>query len=230
MTTLTDRLAFREGTLADFAALAHHHYHPQPPPTCARVLTARHGVNARTAGVLVVSMPVLNASWRELAFPGRYRTTDRRADALRLNTEVRTISRVVVEPRYRGLGIGVALVRRYLVAPLSPVTEAIAAMGTFSRFFEAAGMTPYPLEPTPRDLRLADAIASLGIDAWMLADPELIPARKVASPLLARELRRWAQGSRATRRRAADDTTSLLRRAAAIFYPPTAFIAVREPA
>ena len=230
MITRTVRIAYREGVLDDFAALAHHHYHPDPPSTCARVIAACNGPDGPLAGVLVVSMPVLNASWREHAFPGRYRTHDRRADAHRLNREVRTISRVVVDPRCRGLGIGVELVQRYLRTPLTPVTEAVAAMGTFSRFFEAAGMTPYPPSPSPRDLRLADAIASLSIDPWMLADPELIPARTLASPLLARELRRWAQASRGTRRWATEDTVRLLQRAAGIFYPSTAFVAVREAA
>ena len=222
------RITYRDGDLNDFLTLAHHHYHPDPPSTCAKVIVACDGRDGPVAGVLVVSMPVLNAAWRDLAFPGRYRTEDRRADAHRLNAEVRAISRVVVDPRYRGLGIGVELVRRYLAAPLTPVTEAVAAMGAFSSFFEAAGMRPYPMSPSPRDLRLADAIASFSIDPWMLADPELIPARTLASPLLARELRRWAQGSRGTRRWAADDTIRLLQRAAGIFHPSTAFVALRE--
>lgn len=227
MTRPAPRPVISEGTIADFAALAHHHYHPHPPPTRARVLTARLSPHAPPIGVLLVSLPVLNASWRELAFPGRYRSADRRADARRLNAEVRTISRVVVDPRHRGLGVGVELVRHYLRAPLTDVTEAVATMGPFCRFFEAAGMRAYPVAPAPRDLRLADALASLHIEAWMLADPELIPARKIASPFLARELRRWAQGSRATRACADLGTVELLRRAARIFHPPTAYVAVR---
>lgn len=220
-------IRFREGGMSDYLALSHHHYHPAPPATCVRVLAATPRGSGETLGVLVVSMPVLNASWRDVLFPGRYRTGDRREDACRLNAEVRTISRVVVDPRYRGLGVGTALVRRYLRRPLTPVTEALASMGVFSGFFRAAGMNEFLPRRSRRDLRLMDALASLGIDPWRLAAPEMLPAWVRESELLSRELRRWAQGSRATRAGVDDGTNSLLRRAAGVFHPPTVFVAVR---
>lgn len=224
------RIEWRDGTVADFRALAHLHYHPSPPRALAGVRTAIHAPSGTCVGVLVLAMPVLNARWREGPFPGRYRTADRRADAHRLNREVRTIARVVVDPRYRGMGIASGLVRRYLRSALTPVTEAVAAMGAFARFFETAGMRPYPVPPAPRDLRLVDAAASLGIEPWMLADPELIPARRLASSLLEREARRWAACSRATRALADLPIPELLRHAARICYPTTAYIGVRERA
>lgn len=230
MTTRFTNILIREGGVDDYLALSHHHYHPEPPATTARVLIASERGSHQLLGVLTVSMPVLNASWREVTFPGRYRTSDRRADAKLLNTEVRTISRVIVDPRFRGLGIGTRLVRSYLHAPLTAVTEALAAMGAFSRFFQAAGMIALPPIHAPRDLRLMDALASLRIAPWMLAAPKLIPDDKLISPLLSRELRRWAQGSRATRRLVGAPNSEVLRRAAGIFHPPAAFIAVRRRA
>lgn len=221
------RIEWRDGSLADFRALAHLHYHPQPPRASAGVRAAIDASSGACVGVLVLAMPVLNARWREAPFPGRYRTDDRRADALRLNREVRTIARVVVDPRYRGLGIASGLVSRYLRAALTPVTEAVAAMGAFSRFFESAGMRAYPVPPAARDLRLVDAAASLGIEPWMLADPELIPARRLASGLLEREARRWARDSRATRALLELPLSELLRHAARVCYPTTAYIGVR---
>lgn len=230
-----ERITFEDGAADDLSSLARYHYHSGNPATRARMITAFDHVEGRRArlsrpvGVLVVSYPVLNAAWREQPFPGRYHTRDRRADAKRLNAEVRTISRVIVEPRYRGIGIGAALVKRYLDNPLTPITEAVAAMGMFTGFFRAAGMIAYTVCPTPRDVRLADAVATLGIEPWMLADPELIPARIVASPLLTRELHRWAKGVPRHLDGAAGNMR-LLRIAARVFHPPTAFVAVRGPA
>src|SRR5205823_1709377 len=110
------------------------------------------------AAVLVVSMPTLNGRWRELAWPGRFCGGDQRACARRLNEEVRTISRVIVEPRWRGLGVATRLVREYLRSPLTEKTEAAAAMGVCCPFFEAAGMRAWRLEPDRRGVRLLGAL------------------------------------------------------------------------
>lgn len=229
------RLTFRLGTRETYAALAHHHYRARPPATFARVIAAYAPESDDPIGVLVVSMPVLNAAWRARAFPrpgaaSRYCTGDRRADAMRLNADVRTISRVIVEPRYRGLGVATALVRRYLRDPPTPITEAVGAMGAFSRFFEAAGMTRCVVPPLQRDIRLADALAALGVEPWRLADPSRLDPAILESPLLRRELRRWAQRSHATRRLLGRDESVLLRHAARIFYPPAVFVWVQPPA
>src|SRR5205085_372514 len=96
-------------------------------------------------GVLVRSLPQLCCQLRDLATGGRYRTLRRRDAAVVLNREVRTISRVVIDPRVRGLGLAVRLVRHALThtSPAIHFTEALAAMGRVSPFFQHAGMTRY---------------------------------------------------------------------------------------
>jgi ABC-type dipeptide/oligopeptide/nickel transport system ATPase subunit len=150
------------GTIADYTRLAHLHYRAGPPATHELVLTATTRAGD-LAGVLVVSRPTLNGPWRSLAWPGRYRSGSARADAARLNDEVRTISRVIVDPRFRARGVARRLVRAYLRGPLTPATEAIAAMGVCSPFFRAAGMIEYRLGPSRRDARLADALEVAGL-------------------------------------------------------------------
>jgi GNAT superfamily N-acetyltransferase len=204
------------GTMRDYAALARHHYRPDPLTTVARredgspaVLAARDGAG-RLAGVLVVSMPTLNGAWRELAWPGRFRSGDKRADAARLNRELRRISRVIVHPAFRSCGVATALVASYLNDPLTRMTEAVAAMGRSCGFFERAGMTAYHLPPRRRDARLLDALAGVGLEPWEL----LLEARPAAvlsrHPWLAREARLWADAHGATRALAAAPAPDLL--------------------
>lgn len=173
-------LRFEPGTPDDYDALAHHHYLAGRPATRAlirrAVRTLPDGTD-RLAGVLVVSRPTLNGAWRDRPWPGRYTGPDRRAAALRLNAELRCISRVIVEPSSRGLGIAGALVRSYLDRPLTPATEALAQMGAACPFFARAGMTPYPLAPDADDTRLLDALA----------------AAKHLPALADREVTRWAK-------------------------------------
>jgi GNAT superfamily N-acetyltransferase len=57
-----------------------------------------------------------------------------------VNRHVRTISRVIVHPQFRSLGIASALVRRICEDCPVRYVEAIAAMGEVHPFFEKAGM------------------------------------------------------------------------------------------
>ncbi len=192
------RCAIAPGTRADYAALARHHYRAGPPATFDRILRATH--EGRTVGVLVVSRPVLNARWRDGLWPGRFDGPDPRRRAERLNRELRCISRVIVDPRYRSLGLAAALVRAYLRAPLTPRTEAVAQMGAFSGFFRAAGMRSTPVPPSRRDAALLHVLRAARVQPWRLLDARfmrtLAPARKAA---IDHSLRRCANDARGTR-------------------------------
>lgn len=198
-----------EGHPRDYHALAHLHYRDARPATFCRVLVARR--RGLLIGVIVVSRPTLNARWRNLLWPGRYAALDKRAAARRLNADLRCISRVIVDPRARGLGVGTALVRAYLHNPLTPGTEAVAAMGAACGLFRAAGMREVILPPTPRDRALRRALRHARIAPWELLDP-----RRVASRIrpIEQALRRWANDARATRPFAAAPLDELIERAA----------------
>lgn len=220
--TVGTTIVIEPGTMRDYDALAVFHYRAGPPATVARgrrgapaVLRARDAEAGALAGVLVVSMPTLNGLWRDLAWPGRYSTGDKRRDAARVNAELRCISRVVVDPRWRGLGVARGLVRAYLDRPLTPATEALAAIGGVCPFFERAGMTPYLLPPAPHDARLLDALWACGVEPWSLLDSAIARRTLERRPWLERELRAWARGSPTTRRHAGADAAALARLAAA---------------
>ncbi len=138
-------LTFNTGDKDDYLALAPLHYLPGTPATIDQILTARAG--KALAAVLTISRPTLNSAHRQLARPNRYTTTNKPADARRINRELRTISRVIVDPRFTGQRVATRLVKHYLNRPLTPCTEAVAAMGTICPFFARAGMTPYTLPP-----------------------------------------------------------------------------------
>lgn len=188
-------IVIEAGTRRDMERLLPHHYLAGPPATRTLYLRAFDRTHDELAGVLVVSMPTLNGIWRAQAWPGRYTGSDRRRALARLNAEVRCVSRVIVDPRYRGRGIARRLVEAYLARPQTPATEAIAAMGGFCPFFERAGMTCYHVPRAAVDARLADAIESIGLEPWMLADPERAESI-IQSPLIRRELDRWARHRR----------------------------------
>ena len=210
-------IAIEPGTRADLGALKHHHYRTHDPASIAHILRATrttHAGHTILAGVLVVTYPTLNARWRTRAYPGRFDTGSPRDDARRLNAEVRTIARVIVEPRSRALGIASALVRAYLARPLTPITEALASMGAVSPFFERAGMTGYRPHRAPSDLRLLDALDHEHRTPLDLLDPSA-----ALPPLIERELQTWSR----TRKHDPNDPSLRTHAGASLIATPLAY-------
>jgi len=158
---IDQKISIEAGTYADYRSLAHLHYLGADPATSTLILRATRQINQSTsvlAGVLVVSIPTLNGSWRKRAWPNYFNSGSKSDDAKTINAQLRYLSRVIIDPRSRGLGIATQLVQEYIKNPQTPCTEALAAMGSVCPFLERAGMRPYKVLPTTDDLRLLDAI------------------------------------------------------------------------
>jgi ABC-type ATPase with predicted acetyltransferase domain len=142
------RWRVRRGSIEDYRTLGRFHYRGGPPAAHKRVLVIPaprmhrpHGGPA-IAAVAVVSPPMLQCRARNIVTPGRYCSPPRREAVARLNAEVEAISRVIVHPIYRGLGLARRLVRHILTTSPMAMVEALAVMGRYHPFFAQAGMTP----------------------------------------------------------------------------------------
>ncbi len=213
---LTDDLRLREGRLADYGVLGRFHYLRNKPVTATRVFVVERcaptvvgryvgrPAERQTAGVLVESLPALSCALRDQALGGRHAGWGDRGSAARLlNGELRCISRVVVHPQWRGLGLAVKLVRHALATMTTPFVEALAAMGRVHPFFARAGMTEYRRWPHRRDQRLLDALRFAGFEPWALANVGRMErwlsnrtadgaADRQGAGVVRGELRRWA--------------------------------------
>lgn len=180
--TLEASLELTQGSIADYNTLKEHHYRADRPATATRVLTLRHSDRSAACkfrgddtgtiavAVLVESLPSLSCTMRNWALNDRYGNwLAPRPRASLLNREVRVISRVVVHPCWRGVGLAVRLVKAALESATTQYTEALAAMGRVNPFFERAGMTAYPRPPHKYDARLTDAIHWIGLSTHDLA-------------------------------------------------------------
>lgn len=209
-------LRLTTGSLRDYAALAEHHYRAGRPATATRVLVLRHDVPTppqrfsgfgsgagagEVVGVLVESLPTLSCRLRDYALRDRFGSwLAGRPRAALLGRELRCISRVVIDPRWRGMGLASGLVREALATAQTPFTEALAAMGRVNPFFERAGMTPYHRPPHALDARLIAALAVVGLTPRDLAWMHRTRGRLDALPphrrdWAYRELRRWRQNA-----------------------------------
>jgi len=156
-------------------------------------------------GVIVYSRSPLSLAARNRATGGRYRVGRNLAVGRLVNEELRIVSRVVIAPNWRGLGLASRLVAETLPRVGTPYVEALAAMGRVHPFFEQAGMTAYPCaascggEPGPAaSERLRSALEAVGLgrsarrsaEALEAALESLAPA---ARRLAEREIERWAR-------------------------------------
>jgi GNAT superfamily N-acetyltransferase len=148
-------LWIQRGTPNDYAELERFHYRPGRPATWADVWLVkyqdRQGQNAddtatgRIVALAVLSWPVPNVKGRWLFFAMRDWSYKKR---LRFaNRNIRTISRVIVHPQFRGVGLASLLVRHVFKHCPTRYVEALAVMGKAHPFFQKAGMLPVDQGP-----------------------------------------------------------------------------------
>jgi GNAT superfamily N-acetyltransferase len=94
-----------------------------------------------------------------------------------VNKHIRCISRVIIEPRYRGLGLASRLVAETMGKLGVPIIEAMAVMGRVNPFFEKAGMKRYEGRPVARSVQLIEAVGMVGIDERELVNPAAVQAK-----------------------------------------------------
>ncbi len=139
---LPGHLAISCGCWEDYLALARFHYIPRRPATCCGVWTIRHHTTrspiSRPVAVAVLSYPAPLGRYRRMMMHN-----PRASPAEQLvfaNAHLRTISRVIVHPQFRGIGLATLLVRRVIQDCPTRFVEAIARMGHVHPFFKRAGM------------------------------------------------------------------------------------------
>jgi len=98
-----------------------------------------------------------------------------------LNEKLSIISRVVVHPKYRTIGLGHKLIRETLEHAGTPYVEAAAVMAKYNPFFEKAGMHKIAeSQPVKEAFRVAEMLKALGFNITFLRSPKYV-LKKLAS-------------------------------------------------
>jgi hypothetical protein len=212
------------GTRADLDALSSQHYRAAPPVAVSHILSAVDGHSGEVIGVLAISRPPLNDSWRSAAWPDVFPPgISQLQRAARINAHVRIISRVIVTPARRSLSIARDLVAHYLAHPLTMCTEAVAAMGDIVPFFQRAGMSAIALPVSQRDRVLLRQLCKFHCTPLDLAGLDH-PSAPIPDGLVS-ALRTWARAHRSTRSLANRDPVTLgIRAAASLLSPRAAYV------
>jgi hypothetical protein len=220
--TITQNLQIVKGTRADYEMLSHYHYREsyvgsaigcadgETSPAAMRrggpyaavfALKGEFSASTKleTAGVIVYTMPAAGCQLRTTATGGLFAGLDKSARLKLIGKNIRTISRVIIEPRFRSLGLAARLVRETMPLMNVPFIEALAVMGRVNPFFEKAGMTRFDPPPSAGCVRLIEAFGTVGVDEQDLVDPRLVQQkldglRRPAAGFIEREIVKFLQG------------------------------------
>lgn len=117
-----------------------------------------------TIGVIVYSYPPPTCFGRSKAWKGTL---------TQLQQDISTISRVIIHPKYRSIGLGAKLVAEPFTQAGTPYVEAVAVMASYNPFFEKAGMQRIAeSKPSPHITNALTQLQKLGFDTSLLANTE----------------------------------------------------------
>ena len=175
--SIAEELRVVVGGPSDYEYLKRFHYRQGDVGCFVRIFALRRQ-NARAgekpAGVIGYVMPTAGCELRNTATGDFFKGFDRSTRLKLMNRTVRRIARVIVEPRYRGLGLASRLVRATMPRMNVPIIEAMAVMGAVNPFFEKAGMVRYKAAQSARVIRMLEAFSMVGAEGADLLDVELV--------------------------------------------------------
>ena len=185
--SLNRKLEIVPGDLTDYKLLAWYHYRGDLPGGVKAVFTIRPraaigSFHEKPAGVIVYTMPVPRLELRNVATGNVFKDLDRQTQLALINRNIRCISRVVIEPRFRGIGLATRLVRETMPRMNVPIIEAVGVMPLVNPFLEHAGMKVFAPRLRLEHVELIEALSVIGIEENELIDPEGMQKKLDALP------------------------------------------------
>jgi len=160
--SLSKEMYVAEGSREDYEKLARFHYRDAKGLVATQKIFALKRCD-ETAGVIVYKYPPATTFGRHIAF-GRTLSVEE------INRSLSLISRVIVHPKYRTIGLGVKLVKGTLPLVGKPYVETVAVMAKYNPFFERAGMEKIAeSKPSKHVSEAIEKLHSLGFNPILLS-------------------------------------------------------------
>jgi ABC-type transport system involved in cytochrome c biogenesis ATPase subunit/GNAT superfamily N-acetyltransferase len=156
--SLTKEMQVEEGNFTDYKKLSTFHYRSSHCPPPRKIFTLKR--KDELCGVIVYSYPPPITFGRSKVWKGKFQ---------KLQNEISIISRVVIHPKYRTIGLGVKLVKETLAKAGTPYVETLAVMAKYNPFFEKAGMQKIAeSKPNKNVIKAIEQLHALGFNPIML--------------------------------------------------------------
>jgi len=166
--SLVKEMRIEEGSFEDWRKLACFHYRSHKVAGPRKIFRLMHG--DELCGVIVYSYPPPTCFGRKPVLP--------KMPWKELNEKLSIISRVVVHPKYRTIGLGTKLVKETLPLVGTLYVEMPAVMAKYNPFAEKAGMRKIAEQPPPKEaLKIAETLSRLGFNIHLLGSEKYVLAK-----------------------------------------------------
>jgi len=166
--SLIKEMRVEAGTTKDWRELAAFHYRSHKIAAPRKIFCLKRG--DELCGVIVYCYPPVTSFGRRLVLP--------KMSMKELNEKLSVISRVVVHPKYRTIGLGEKLVRDTLELASTEYVEMSAVMAKYNPFAEKAGMKKIVEQQPPKEaLNITNILQQQGFNLQLLGSARYVLGR-----------------------------------------------------
>jgi ABC-type lipoprotein export system ATPase subunit/GNAT superfamily N-acetyltransferase len=163
--SLVKEIQTTQGSMQEWKQLAPFHYRSHRISAPRKIFCLRRG--QELCGVIVYCYPAPACYGRRLLLP--------RMNMSELNSRLSVISRVVIHPKYRTIGLGAKLIKETLPLAGTPNVEMLAVMAKYNPFAEKAGMKKVAIQPSSEEaVKIAAVLQTLGFQITMLSSSSYV--------------------------------------------------------
>jgi ABC-type transport system involved in cytochrome c biogenesis ATPase subunit/GNAT superfamily N-acetyltransferase len=163
--SLVREMRGQEGSLQDWKMLMGFHYRGHRFAAFRKIFGLKRA--DELCAVIVYCYPPPAAYGRRMVLP--------KMSMRELNEKLSIISRVVVHPKYRTIGLGAKLVRETLPLAGTPYVEMSAVMAKYNPFAEKGGMQKIVEQPPAKEaIKVAEVLQHLGFNIQLLGSEKYV--------------------------------------------------------
>ncbi|MCW4033807.1 MAG: ABC transporter ATP-binding protein, partial [Candidatus Bathyarchaeota archaeon] len=163
--SLIKEMTITKGTKQDYKQLAPFHYRDSKMFVYHKIFAMKR--NQETVGAIVYGSPPISVT-------GRRKALGRNVPIQEVNRDFIRISRVVIHPKYRTIGLGAKIVAETLEHAGKPYVETVAVMAKYNPFFEKAGMKKIAETiPDPKTLQIIEQLKDLKFNPVFLTSQKM---------------------------------------------------------
>lgn len=180
---ITNCLEIVPGTIKDYEALAEFHYIKESIEPATQIYKIRGIESTLTAfpnpmAVIVYRQPITRLRARNLATNGYFTKAKTTVGRLRLvNKKILYIARIIVDPRFRKMGMASWLLKDTLERQTIPIVETLTPIDFTNKMFQKAGFKLHLQQAPPWYGRFESVLFSIGINNVNLHVPFLVQSR-----------------------------------------------------